>query len=85
MTVSIHLEDRTAEALQARADALGLSLDQYIRQIAEQDAAVPRNGSVEQACEDFDAALDELFANESQSLPATSLTYSRDDIYLEHD
>ncbi len=87
MVVTIHIEDQTAQALKAQAQARGLSLEEFLHRIAEGApvSAVPENGSAIDAVRDFDAALDELFAADSRKLPSVPLTYTREDIYLDHD
>jgi len=85
--VTIQLEDRTADALKARAQARGLSLEAYLRLMAEngsQEEPAAR-GDAGQAAREFDAALDDLFADDMRKLPEAPLTYSREDIYFDHD
>jgi len=87
MAVTITLEDRTAAALASRARDAGLSLEEYLRKVAGEApgtvAAPPTSGPG--TVEDFDAALDELLAGDTHPLPATRLTYIRDEIYDDHD
>lgn len=87
MAITIQVEEQVAEALKSLAEAGGLSLEEYLRKIAEnaQPSVVPPNGSAADAVRDFDAALDELFAGDARKLPSTPLTYSREDIYFDHD
>jgi plasmid stability protein len=82
---TLHLDDNLAAALKARADAQGLSVEAYLRSLTglPQDVSpAPANGD---AAREFDAALDELFARDTRPLPAVALTYSRGDIYHDHD
>jgi hypothetical protein len=84
MAVTITLEDRTASALAARASAAGLSIEEYLRQLAGEIPATidtPPPGTAE----DFDAALNELFNRDARPLPPSNLTYTRDEIYDDHD
>ena len=87
MAVTLTLEDQTVAALAARARAAGLSIEDYLRELVGQPplhpapAPAPAAGSVE----DLHAALSELFAGDTRPLPATSLTYSREEIYDDHD
>lgn len=84
---TIQIEDGIALALRAQADARGLSLAGYLRAVAEQvpeHIAPPKNDPL-QGAQDFDAALDELFAGDTRDLPSSSLTYTRDEIYFDHD
>jgi hypothetical protein len=55
--------------------------------VAGLDGGAPNSGDGTEpdAARDFDAALDELFASDSRPLPAVPLTYTREDIYLDHD
>jgi hypothetical protein len=85
MTVSIQIDDRIASALKEQAEALGLTLDQYLQRIASERVAVPGRNENVQAADDFDAALDQLFASDMRPLPSSSLTYRRDEIYPDHD
>jgi hypothetical protein len=87
MVVSIQIEERTAQILEAQARACGLSLEDFLRRVSEGMPApvVPGNGSTADAARDFDAALDELFAGDTRALPAVPLTYTREDIYSDHD
>jgi hypothetical protein len=84
MAKTIELEDQTVAALAAQAKLRGLSVDQYLRRIAGVDALEPLHQGAE-AVVVFDAALDELFAGDTRLLPPMPLSYSRDDIYFDHD
>jgi hypothetical protein len=86
---AIELEQQTVEALKERAAARGLTLEAFLRQVATgleapaaASAAAP---SARDAVRDFDAALDELFAADTRRLPPLTLTYTREDIYADHD
>lgn len=85
MAVTIEIEEQTADVLKAQADARGLSLDQFLRQMAGgiQESCVAPPGA--DAARDFDTALDELFAADPRQLPPLHATYSREDIYIDHD
>ena len=87
MTIQIQLEDTTADALRAIARANGLSLDEYLRRVANQSGIAEGHAvaSAAEAARDFDAALDDLFAGDSRDLPPADSTYRRTDIYLDHD
>jgi hypothetical protein len=83
--VTVQLDDRIAAALRDQAQARGLTLEAYLRAIAEMlqynvPAAINHGDAQE-----FDAALQELFAADTRPLPAVPLTYSREDIYFDHD
>jgi hypothetical protein len=82
MTI-LQIDDDTAQALEAQARALGLRLEEYVRVIAGVEPAADRESA--QSVADFDAALNELFAADTRPLSADSPTYSREDIYHDHD
>ena len=75
----IEIEERTAAALRAQAKARDLSLDAFLRRIAE--TAAPINSTPMLALSDIERSIDEL-ATESLVLPAS---FSRADIYADHD
>ena len=87
MVVAIHIEEQTAAMLEAQARASGLSLEEFLRRLAGGVPIAPafEGGSATDAARDFDAALDELFAGDSRRLPSVPLTYTREDIYSDHD
>jgi hypothetical protein len=71
--VTIQVSDETARALTRQAAAAGLSLEDYLRTLAQAPGAA--------AGDDFDAELDKV-ALPGPTLPAD---FSRADIYGEHD
>jgi hypothetical protein len=75
---SIQIPDSVAAALTAQAQALGLSLDQYLELLAESQTMLnePRISADE---------LEQLLDAESTAGPAYGGTYSRADIYADHD
>ena len=79
MATSIELEDKVVAALQAQADLLRISLPELLTQIAT--AASPVNQPPDLTDEEFERALDEV----SDSMPTAISTYSREDIYFDHD
>lgn len=90
---TIQVDEGTVAALKSQAAAHGLTVDEYLRRLAvlhENAAVAPISaGSVQtdasKATDEFDRTLDELFAGDNRALPETALTYSREDIYLDHD
>ena len=84
-TVSIQLDRQTADALESQARARGISLDTYLRDIAQTGASPDDGGGAGLVhLADVDRWLEEL----SEGLPtATSLPpdFSREDIYRDHD
>jgi hypothetical protein len=83
--VTLEIEDRVADALKTQARARGVSLQQYLQFIVElQPSAVSKTGAPG-AVEEFDAALNELFSADTRPLPKVSSSYSREDLYCDHD
>jgi hypothetical protein len=80
---TLRIDDAIAEALRAQAEARGLTLDAYLGEIARINAAERSGGGG--SVKEFEAALDELFRGETRELPAIKSTYSREDIYFDHD
>ena len=76
--VNIQLQDSVAAALTARAQAEGLSLEAYLEQLAKagSPAVVPKLSG-----EELSRLLDEA----SVAGPPSETSYSRADIYLDHD
>ena len=83
-TTMIRLDRQTADALVARAAVRGMSIDDYLRWVAEHDRSPVGGGSAPMSLAEFDRWLDELAADPSptRSLPAD---FSRADIYDDHD
>ena len=75
----------TIQTLIARAAASGLSVNDYLRQL------LGITSDVEQAPPMPDESLDEFMtdlealAEGTEHLPPSTLTYSREDIYFDHD
>ena len=84
---TIQIEDETAAAIRAEAEARGLTLDGYLRQVAiiRESPTVPCAADSAQAVHEFDQALDDMFAASSGGLPTGPLAESREDIYFDHD
>ena len=81
-TTTIEIEQQTAEILRAKAEASGLSLDAYLRLLAERGTLSCQNAVMTAA--EIDLVLDEMSrdSEDKQSLPAD---FSREDIYFDHD
>jgi hypothetical protein len=81
-TTTIEIEQQTAELLREKAEASGLSLDAYLRLLAE--CGTLSCQSAEMTTAEIDLVLDEISrgGEGKQSLPAD---FSREDIYLDHD
>jgi hypothetical protein len=84
MTVTIHLEDQIAQALQAQAEATGLSLEEFVRRVLSDAAPIGSAASTGAGVADFDQALDNLFTSTPAGVEIAS-TWSRSDIYNDHD
>lgn len=82
MTTTIELDRQTAEALTAQAQAMGLSLETYLRRLSQVAVFSPSNGTV--SLDDFDRYLDELAADLPRLAPLPA-DFSRADIYRNHD
>jgi hypothetical protein len=82
MTVQIEVAQDTAQILQANAAMRKISLDDYLRQLAEADSlkATAPNLSLEE----FDRDMDELALGLGE-LPVLPQDFSRADIYADHD
>jgi hypothetical protein len=82
--VTIHIQPATEARLEQLARTCGQDLSSYVTQLVEQVAGQNDNDMVRTGTE-LDRVLDELFAADTRPLPATQLTYSRQDIYFDHD
>jgi len=76
---TIEIEQRTAEMLKAKAEANGLSLDDYLRLLAEGE--VPPVAALDAT--EIDRILDEL-AQGGEDLSPLLRDFSREDIYFDH-
>jgi hypothetical protein len=63
----------------------GKDLSSYLSELAEMVAGTRPHHYTKVTAADFDAALDELFAADTRRLPPVLSTYSREDIYIDHD
>jgi hypothetical protein len=77
--VQIQLEDKVAAALADQARARGLSMEEYLAEVATREsAAILRRVS-------GDEAVELITAEAGPGNPSYKGTYSREDIYLDHD
>jgi len=76
---TIEIEQRTAEMLKAKAEASGVSLDDYLRLLAEGE--VPPVAALDAT--EIDRILDEL-AQGGEDLSPLLRDFSREDIYFDH-
>jgi hypothetical protein len=92
---TIEIEQRTAELLKTKAEASGLSLDDYLRRLAEAEALLHASIQIFNALNDdaksaileatkIDGVLDEL-AQGSEGVAPLPANFSREDIYSDHD
>ena len=83
MTLSISLPPDIEKRLNDEAARRGVGTSEYVAKLIEDqiqglDAQSPTAG-------DFDAVLDEFFATNPETLPALPGSFSREDIYSDHD
>lgn len=83
MTLTIEIEPKIEARIYAEASASNLSVEEFVREIVENNFA--DNDPAEISLEEFERNLD-LLARNSENFPLLDDgTYSREDIYLEHD
>jgi hypothetical protein len=79
------MDRKTAKALEAQAKARGLSVKDYLQQIAAAGRNTkPPTGTISSGKE-LNDALDEFFAKHPERLPALPTDFTRADIYNDHD
>jgi hypothetical protein len=85
MTITLELTPNVAASLAAQAQARGISLDTYVRNLIEEQAAAADYRGPPMTLEQFEAELDALAADSETlpSLPAAALT--RESFYQDHD
>ena len=81
--ITLHLPPATEDTLRAKASRSGLSVEAYLRQLAERDAAVVSVPADEPSVAEFERLLDELAAG--PPLPSLPADFSRANIYQSHD
>lgn len=74
MVLNIPLDAAAEDRLRDRASRAGVDVAEFVRRLVDEAAR-------DDAAVQFDATLDEVFAADQQALPATSCSYSRDQIY----
>ncbi len=82
MTIQIEVTSDTAQMLRANAAALKISLDDYLRRLAETDSLTTLASAP--SLEEFDRDMDDLAAR-PEGLPVLPQNFSRADIYTDHD
>lgn len=83
-TVTIELDQTTVAILQAKAVMQGVSLDALLRHLATNGMTAREETSSPTSLEQFMADMESL-SEGTEHLPATPITYSREDIYFDHD
>ena len=85
MTITLELTLHVAASLAAQAQARGVSLDTYLHNLLEEQAATVDHRAPPITLEQFDAELDALAADSETLpyLPAEALT--RESFYQDHD
>jgi len=83
--INIRLDRKTAKSLAAQAKARGLSLKEYLHQIASRGKNGKRPKAIISSARELDEALDKFFAKHPDQTPALPSDFSRADIYNDHD
>lgn len=84
MATEIKVPAEIADKLTALAEARGVSVDELLREVVN-ELEPPQDWATEASLEDFERDMD-LLAEGLEHLPAGYQgTYSREDIYLDHD
>ncbi|MFN0140275.1 MAG: hypothetical protein ACKVQW_09335 [Pyrinomonadaceae bacterium] len=82
-TTHEQIKPETLALIEKQAEYLGLSADEYLRRLlpaAEQELALRSDASDDEFENDMTA-----FAEGTEDLPSYNGTYSREDIYVDHD
>ena len=79
------IASETIQTLIAQAAASGLSADDYLRRLLGiANGTQPAPSTSDESLDEFMADLEAL-AEGTEHLPPSTLTYSREDIYFDHD
>ena len=84
MTLSLSIDAQTEARLRRMANDAGKDLTAYVAEIVQHAAAAQAIKGAHSPI-DFEKALDDLFSGDARKLPPVPLTYSREDIYFDHD
>jgi len=79
---TIQIEQELANAIFAEAEAKGLSIDDYLRTLIASGNGQPQSEQMSLA--EIDQILDEL-SEGTEHISPLPLTFSREDIYFDHD
>jgi len=83
MTLTIEIKPEIEARIYAEASANNLSVEEFVQRIVENNFV--ENGFTEVSLEEFERNMDLLAEGSENLLPVYSGTYSREDIYLDHD
>ena len=83
-TVTIEIDRATATILQAKAATQGVSLETLLRHLAANGTAATEEASSQTSIEQFMADMESL-SEGTEHIPATPISYNREDIYFDHD
>ncbi len=78
---SLNIDDETAESLTARAAAVGVSVDEFLRRLLS-SPTVPTVATIPRVSLD---ELETLLDQEATYSPVLPVDFSRTDIYADHD
>lgn len=81
------ISETTARALMNQAAASDLTVEEYLQRLLGIASSEPQAGLDTTPTEEVNAFMADLetLADETDHLPSTPLTYSREDIYFDHD
>ncbi len=82
-TVTIEIDQATAAMLQAKAATQGVSLETLLQRLAANGTATVKASSPT-SLEQFMADMESL-SEGTEHIPATPISYNREDIYFDHD
>ena len=83
MTLTIKIKPKIEAQIYAEASANNLSIEEFVQRIVENNFV--ENSSVEVSLEEFERNLDLLAEGSENFSSRYNGTYSREDIYLDHD
>lgn len=81
-TVTIEIDQMTAAQLKTKAATQGVSLETFLKNLAANGTSAAEESPT--SLEQFMADLESLSEN-TEHIPATPITYNREDIYFDHD
>ncbi len=82
-TLTIEIDQTTAAILQAKAATQGVSRDTLLRNLAANGTTATKEASSPTSLEQFMADMESL-SKGTEHIPATPITYNREDIYFDH-